>query len=864
MNLSAQNGLTLYPLPSGFSLPQTALRNDLKIDNSDNIWVAFEKIGLARFDGTSWTVYNDTNSAFPGFNANAIAVDNSGNVWCAANKGLVKFDGTTFTVFDSLNSPLQVSIITAVSLNGNDLWIGTNKGAVKFDGVTWSNFNKSNSGIIDDSITCFGFGLNNEIWIGTRHGLSKFYNALWTSYDSLNSSLSANYISGVLADGNNNLWITCGNLTGNRYLNLFNGTGFIDYVSQLYTGALPITIPMSAIVKDNQGKIYGYFAHLYTTALTNLNSQTEIYNFTVGNASTGFGLAFDSGNYLWGISKLIGGLGKFLKADYYSLASPFLTNNNFKNIDINDVKAGIMNFGMMHWDLVNAKFEVPKGSSKHSVFASGLWIGGKDQAGQLHVAAQTYRQTGNDFWPGPIDTVSGVADSASVLPYNYIWKVNRFDVEDFKYNFVNGNVGNGTYIIPYDMLNWPAHGSGNISRNLLPYIDFNNDGIYNPFDGDYPQIKGDQMLCWIFNDNLSAHTETGGLPLGLEIHACAYAYTCPNIADSNSVINTTTLYQYRIINRSNNDYDSLFIGLWCDKDLGNAVDDYVGCDSALFAGFVYNGDNNDDGSFGYGLNPPMQNVQILKGPEPVLNDGIDNNHDGVIDEPGEICMMNHFHPYLGFSIFDNPHTPIEFYYYLHSKWLDGSPVTYGGIGNDPGNPPTSFMFSGIPYSGTGWTEFSVGNPGGDRRFVMSSGPFSFTSGAETTIDFAYVFTWDSTGPNGLNTSIARNIADLQRVKYWFDTDSFPSCLPLNIGMAENIFGNNFSVYPNPVRDKLFIKSEKEFLSKCTFEITDVTGRIQLSGKLRNETIDVRKLERGIYFIRLKNQKHILSQKFLKL
>ena len=45
---------------------------------------------------------------------------------------------------------------------------------------------------------------------------------------------------------------------------------------------------------------------------------------------------------------------------------------------------------------------VPRGSGKDVSFASGLWIGGLDAANSLHVAGGTYRQTGNDFFAGPI------------------------------------------------------------------------------------------------------------------------------------------------------------------------------------------------------------------------------------------------------------------------------------------------------------------------------------------------------------------------------------------------------------------------------------------------------------------------------
>ena len=59
-------------------------------------------------------------------------------------------------------------------------------------------------------------------------------------------------------------------------------------------------------------------------------------------------------------------------------------------LDINNVRTLLHNGGDMWWDLVgNPRYEVPKGSNRHSSFAASLWIGGFDQSGQLRVAAQT-------------------------------------------------------------------------------------------------------------------------------------------------------------------------------------------------------------------------------------------------------------------------------------------------------------------------------------------------------------------------------------------------------------------------------------------------------------------------------------------
>ncbi len=154
----------------------------------------------------------------------------------------------------------------------------------------------------------------------------------------------------------------------------------------------------------------------------------------------------------------------------YTMPLGTININNFKTLDVNNVKAGIANRGDMHWDAGgqgNAMYEVPKGSGKHSNFASALWIGGLDNGGQLHGAAQTYRHNGSDFWPGPLDTINATIDTATSLAYDKIWKVSYTDINNFITAFNSGSV-----VATPDMLTWPAHGSGNNSRNLAPFVDY--------------------------------------------------------------------------------------------------------------------------------------------------------------------------------------------------------------------------------------------------------------------------------------------------------------------------------------------------------------------------------------------------------
>ncbi|MBK9735363.1 MAG: T9SS type A sorting domain-containing protein [Saprospiraceae bacterium] len=77
----------------------------------------------------------------------------------------------------------------------------------------------------------------------------------------------------------------------------------------------------------------------------------------------------------------------------------------------------------------------------------------------------------------------------------------------------------------------------------------------------------------------------------------------------------------------------------------------------------------------------------------------------------------------------------------------------------------------------------------------------------------------------------------------------------------NFTVSNTNIYPNPVRDILHI-STKETWTKA--EIYDISGRIMRSVILDSQSIDVSSLERGTYFIRLRNGNKIGCVKFVKI
>jgi ligand-binding sensor domain-containing protein len=70
----------------------------ITIDGSGDKWIGTEN-GLAKFDGTKWTIYNTLNSALPNNDIQAIIIDGNGNKWIGTfGGGFVKYDGKTWTV----------------------------------------------------------------------------------------------------------------------------------------------------------------------------------------------------------------------------------------------------------------------------------------------------------------------------------------------------------------------------------------------------------------------------------------------------------------------------------------------------------------------------------------------------------------------------------------------------------------------------------------------------------------------------------------------------------------------------------------------------------------------------------------------
>ncbi len=902
------NGFTSYPSSSTYT--GTILRQSaLLIDNAGNKWVGFNtvvgtsNVGLLKYDNTTWTNYTTLSTpALPSNNISALAKDNAGNIWIGTRGGgLVKYDGVNFSTYNTGNG-LASNTVTCVDVVGSQIYVGTNAGLSRFDGTTFTTYNTAGSTLPSNAITAIKAESPTIIWIGYANDLVKFnINSSFTTTSYVSNAITpiCGNINCIYIDGSNAKWLgttTVGVLkyTGSSFVNA--KTLYEIYGSEIPAAIYDISEGLSNGVAFKM-KINTTFPVVTTYGTMELAPNGKAYQYFIANTPFEMGDYIEkSGTKLFITQKSGASFATINPTIYYTLDKTLYThqlgtvnNTNFKTLDINNVKAGIANRGDMHWDLGNtgnAMYEVPKGSGKNSNFASGLWIGGLDAGGQLKIASQTYRQGGVDFWPGPLETLSANTNSAVATNYDKIWKVSYTDINNFITNFNNGSVQNGSYIPTEDILTWPAN--GNIGLNydpiLAPFVDVNGDNLYNPLDGDYPKIKGDQALFYVYNDKLDVHANSGGQPIGIEVQAMAYAYGCPSVLAGKSELSYTTFYDYKIINRSSFQLTNTYISLWSDVDLGNYNDDYIGSNVADDYGYAYNADNFDEsmgGTNGYGSYMPAQGFVLLKGPLNTTN-GIDDNHNGLVDEPFEDMKISKF------TYFNNtfPGAPLgttdptnatQYFQYMNGYWKDGSPFTCGGNAYG-GSTSTNWVYTGDPNSGvstatnsscgnTNWTEITANNTAGDRRFIMTCGPFDLYPGSINEVEYAFVTSFDSTSATNANLlSVAKLKTDVQKVKNFYNLTNKPTCLQsIVIGVTEVLKANDFRLYPNPSKSIININAAIEGTIKIDYEIIDVLGKVMLKNESRssNFAVTIDNLNAGIYFLRLSINNSVVVKKFVK-
>ena len=309
--------------------------------------------------------------------------------------------------------------------------------------------------------------------------------------------------------------------------------------------------------------------------------------------------------------------------------------------------------------------------------------------------------------------------------------------------------------------NWPVEIGA-------PFIDRNGNGIYDPpppdasaqslIDNQYdepgiagvdPDTPADQVLWCVWNDlNRTKVGLFGSEPMGLEVQMTLWGYK------RNDVVGNMYFKRWKIINKGGVEInnagtrgslylDSMYVSQWADPDLGIFGDDLVGCDLERSMGFVYNGNVVDQEYRKLNLPPPAVGYDLLQGP--------------VVESPGDIAVfdlknrigfknmgMTAFSYFSAGSPYSDPGGGYATNTILWDKMLRGfAPL----VGEDvrytypPGVDEGPFPLNGDPLKQSGFIDgldVDYSFPPGDRRFLITSGPFALAPSDTQEIVVSFV------------------------------------------------------------------------------------------------------------------------------
>ncbi|MEW6510017.1 MAG: T9SS type A sorting domain-containing protein [Bacteroidota bacterium] len=417
------------------------------------------------------------------------------------------------------------------------------------------------------------------------------------------------------------------------------------------------------------------------------------------------------------------------------------TNDDYSWFTINNLFNWYGNNGNSSYNIAtgNSGTEFPKGSGKTAIFEDGVLWGGfhkENTAVNPKVGGDTYRyglQAGTIVTEGgPLEADRATADNPDLAKYR-VYTVRPDVTPTTAYADVQaameeeaGLIDRYSSMTPQtlfaryqaDWLEWPAK-----DGLPAPYKDVNGNGIYDPAVDVPGQPGADQTLYYVAND-LNA-TRTSALysspPVGIEMHRTVWGYNLTGALGS--TIFASTL----LINKSGAPIDSCFLVQWSDVDLGEASDDYAGCDIGRSLGFVYNGRNVD---LTYGSAVPATGYDFFQGP--IIPTG--NQSDSAVFQ----LKYRHGYKNLGMTTFDffinssaiytDPTlgaqgSNIQWYRLMNARISSSGdefidPTT--GVG-------TKYTLSGDPLTGKGWLDGTYGLIPGDRRICLVTGPFTLAN-----------------------------------------------------------------------------------------------------------------------------------------
>lgn len=457
-----------------------------------------------------------------------------------------------------------------------------------------------------------------------------------------------------------------------------------------------------------------------------------------------------------------------------------------------------------------------------------------------------------NFKPGPLQTNGSLIRDSSIN-YNKVWNITDTDINEFISAYYAGGNTWANYSIPSEFLTWPAHGPNGYDQNLSEFHDMNGDGVYNPYDGDFPKIKGTQYLRWIYNDiSMSGYNDI----LGVEIRASLFGCSSSNPVDA---INRTIFIEYEIINRTNITYDDVGVGLMINFMVGCYQNDNFRSNAKANAVQFYNSNQyfnlcTEENYFVQ--NPTVWGIGLID---------VNNSQNEYLSS--SLLNLRYTSQNLGIAFGQSK----QLYNIHHARYSLSKPVRFGGTGLEdttaalanymfPGNSDPNFIgTNGIPYPYS-WTYENYNNtgteliPANDLNFNNVLFP-SLAPNEKIKVAYALVGT-QSTSLNS-EQLLDLNAKEIKEMRQLYQNNTFP-CKASILDIAEPNKGS-FSIFPNPTSNHFFIDSQKNMEN---IKLYTITGSLLKQCK-DCKSMDMEELGPGIYIVSWKADGKVHFDKIIK-
>jgi hypothetical protein len=253
-------------------------------------------------------------------------------------------------------------------------------------------------------------------------------------------------------------------------------------------------------------------------------------------------------------------------------------------------------------------------------------------------------------------------------------------------------------------------------------------------------------------------------------------------------------------------------------------------------------------------------------------DGVDNNNNGVIDEPNEsfkLGLVTYYNNNIGANPppTTNPDINWDYYNYMSGRWKDSSYfVPMGTAYNPTANiNPTKFVYTGDVQTNTGWTETTAGNIPGDRRLMCTIGPFNFPAKKKVEFEYAMVYSCD-TSLNNVTNNLHLLQRDVRNTKHFVGQQN-TACAPVSVIGLKELAHDKLKVwaYPNPATNEININLDRN-AKNARISIYDVSGRAVMETIMSNsytKTINIASLSSGIYLVEVSDGRTKSTTKIIK-